>query len=76
MGQVECIPQNWADIQESDFYEEWVSAMRLEIEGENYIGTFSADDVVSKEVNAITAVSVYLEETDSDGLSRRLRRCW
>ena len=53
-GQAESIPQNWADIQKSEFCEEWLRAMRLGLEGHNEIGTFSAD-VVPRGVNDITA---------------------
>ena len=52
--QAEWIPQNRADLQRSKFYEEWLSAMRLELEGHNEIGTFLVD-VVPKAVNVITA---------------------
>ena len=53
-GQIESIPQNWTDIQKSEFYEEWLNAMRVELGGHIEIGTFSAD-VIPKGVNAITA---------------------
>ena len=43
VGQAESIPQNWTDIQKSEFYEEWWNAMRLELDGHVEIGTFSAD---------------------------------
>ena len=56
--QAESIPQNWADIQKSEFHEEWLSAMRLELDGHIEIGTFSAD-VVPKGVNVITAKCVF-----------------
>ena len=39
VGQAESIPQNWADIQKSKFCEEWLNAMRLELEGHIEIGT-------------------------------------
>ena len=65
VGQGECIPQNWADIKKSDFYEEWLNAMRLEQEGHNEIGTFLAD-VVPKGVNVIMAKWVFAWRTDSD----------
>ena len=54
VGQAESIPQNWANIQKSEFYEELLNAMRLELDGHIDIGTFSAD-VVPKGVNVITA---------------------
>ena len=66
VGQVESIPQNWADIQKSEFYEEWLNAMRLELDGHIKIGTFSAH-VVPKGVNVITAKWVFAWKTDSDG---------
>ena len=66
MGQVECIPQNWADVQKYEFCEEWLSAMRLELEGHNEIGTFSVD-VVPKGLNVITRKWVFAWKTDSDG---------
>ena len=31
VGQAESVPQTWADIQKSEFYEEWLSAMRLDL---------------------------------------------
>ena len=58
VGQAESIPQNWADIQKSVFHEEWLSAIRLELDGHIEIGTFSAD-VVPKGVNVITAKWVF-----------------
>ena len=55
VGQAERFSQNWADIQKSEFYEKCLmSAMKLELEGHNKIGTFSAH-VVPKGVNVITA---------------------
>ena len=54
VGQVENIPQSWADVQKSEFYEEWLNAVRLELDGHIEIGTFSAD-VVPNGVNFITA---------------------
>ena len=45
VGQAESIPHNWVDIQKSEFYEEWLNAMRLELDGYIQIGTFSADVV-------------------------------
>ena len=66
VGQAECIPQNWADIQKSEFDGEWLSAMRHELHGHNEIGTFSAD-VVPKGVDVITAKWVFAWKTDSDG---------
>ena len=65
-GQAESIPQNWADIQKSEFYEECENAMRLGLDGPIEIGTFSAD-VVPKGVNAITAKWVFARKTDFDG---------
>ena len=65
VGQAECIPQNWADIQKSEFYKEWLSGIRLELEGHNEIGMFSAD-VVHKGVNVITAKCVFVWKIDSD----------
>ena len=53
VGQVENIPQNWADIQKSEFHEEWLNAMKLELDGHIEIGTFSAD-VVPNGVTVIT----------------------
>ena len=38
VGQAECIPQNWADIRMSEFYGEWLSAMRYGLEGHNETG--------------------------------------
>ena len=58
MGQAESIPQNWADIQKSEFCEEWLSAMRRELEGHNEIGTFLADEV-PKGVKFITTKWVF-----------------
>ena len=52
------IPQNWAHIQKSEVNEEWLRPMRLELEGHNEIGTFSAD-VVPKRVNVIMAKLVF-----------------
>ena len=66
VGQAESIPQNWADIQKSEFYKEWLNAMRLELDEHIEIGTFSAD-VVPKGVNVITAKWVFAWKTDSDG---------
>ena len=54
VGQIESIPQNWTDIHKSEFYEEWLNAMRLQLDGQVEIGTFSAD-VIPKGVNVITA---------------------
>ena len=65
VGQAESIPQNWADVQKSEFYEEWSNAMRLELDGHTEIGTFLAA-VVPKGVNVITAKSVFAWKTDSD----------
>ena len=68
VGQAESIPQNWADIQTSEFYEEWLNAMKLELDGNIEIGMFSADDVVPKGVNAIITVKwKFSLKTDSDG---------
>ena len=58
VGQAESIPQNWADIQKSEFYEEWLNAMKLQLDGHIEIGTFSAD-VVLKGVNVITEKWVF-----------------
>ena len=66
VGQAESIPQNWADIQKSEFYGEWLNVMRLELDGHFKISTFSAD-VVPKGVNAITTKWVFAWKTDSDG---------
>ena len=66
VGQAESIPHNWADIQKSEFYEEGLNAMKLELGGRTDIGTFSAD-VVPKRVNVITAQWVFAWKTDSDG---------
>ena len=65
MGQAESIPQNWAYIHKSEFYEEWLNDMRLELDGHIEIGTFSAD-MVSKGVNVITAKWVFAWKTGSD----------
>ena len=54
VGQAESISQNWADIQKSEFYEKWLNAMKLELDGLIEISTFLAD-VVPKRVNVITA---------------------
>ena len=64
VSQAESIPQNWAGIQKSEFYEEWLGA--LELDGHIEISTFSAD-VVPKGVNVITAKWVFAWKTDSDG---------
>ena len=53
VDQPESIPQNWAGIQKSEFYQEWLNAMKLELDGHIEIGTFLAD-VVPKGVNFIT----------------------
>ena len=66
VGQAESIPQNWADIQKSEFYKEWLNAMRLKLDGHIEIGTFLAD-VIPKGVNVITAKWVFAWKTDSDG---------
>ena len=66
VDQAERIPQNWADIQKSEFYEEWLSAMRLELDGHIEMCTFSAD-VVPKGVNVISNKWVFAWKTDSDG---------
>ena len=66
VGQTESIPPNWADIQKSEFYEEWLNAMKLELDGHIEIGMFLAD-VVPKGVNVITAKWVFAWKTDSDG---------
>ena len=70
VGQAECIPQDWADIQKSEFHEDIFNAMRLELEGHNGIGTFLAD-VVPKRVNAITAKGAFAWNTDSDGYIKK-----
>ena len=72
VGQAESIPQNWADIQKSEFYEEWLNPMKLELDGHIEIGTFSAD-VVPKGVNVITAKWVFAWKTDSDGYIRKAK---
>ena len=73
VGQAESIPQNRVDIQKSEFYKEWLmSVMRLELQGHNDIGTFSAD-VVSKEVNITTAKWVFACKIDSDGYVTKTR---
>ena len=74
VGQAESIPQNWADIQKSEFYKEWLNAMKLELGGHIEIGTFSAD-VVPKGVNVITAKWVFARLILTV-ISRRLRRDW
>ena len=56
VGQAESIPQNWADIHISEFYEEWLNAMKLELDGHIEIGTFSAD-VVPKWINVVQLTS-------------------
>ena len=66
VGQAESVPPNWADIQKSEFYEELLNAMRLEVDGHTEIGTFSVD-VVPKGVNVITVKWVFAWKTDSDG---------
>ena len=67
MGQAESIPLNWADIQKSDFYKEWLNALRLELEGHNEVVMFSVD-VVPKGVISITAKWVFAWKTYySDG---------
>ena len=53
VGQTESIPRNWADVQKSEFYEEWLNAMRLELERHIEIGTLSAD-VIPKGVSVLT----------------------
>ena len=47
------------------FYEEWLDAMRLELDGHIEIGTFSAD-VVPNGVNVTTKKWVFAWKTDSD----------
>ena len=66
VGQAESIPRNWADIQKSEFYEEWLNAMKLELDGHIEIGTFSAD-VPPKGLNVITVNWAFSWKTDSDG---------
>ena len=72
VGQAESIPQSWVDIQKSEFYEEWLNAMRLELDGHIEIGMFSAD-VVPKGVNIITAKWVFAWKTDSDGFIKKAK---
>ena len=66
VSQAESFPPNWADIQKSEFYEEWWNTVRLELDGHIEIGTFSAD-VVPKGVNVITETWVFAWKTDPDG---------
>ena len=66
VGQAESSPQNWADTQKSEFYEEWLNAMKLKLDGHIEIGTFSAD-VVPKGLNVITIKRTLSWKTDSDG---------
>ena len=66
VGQAESIPPNWADIQKSEFYEEWLNAMKLGLDRHIGVGTFPAD-VVPKRVNVIAAKWVFAWKTDSDG---------
>ena len=66
VGQAESILQNWADIEKSDFYKEWLNAMRLELDSYIVIGTFSAD-VVPEGGNVMTAKWVFAWKIDSDG---------
>ena len=49
VDQAESNPQNWADTQKSEFYEEWLNAMRLQLDGHIEIDTFSV------RINVITA---------------------
>ena len=66
VGLAESIPQNWAEIQKSEFYEEWLNATRLGLDGHSKVGTFSVD-VVPKRVDVITAKWVFAWKIDSDG---------
>ena len=66
VGRAESIPQNWVDIQKSEFYEEWLNALRLELDGHIEIRTFPADEI-PKGVNVITAKWVFAYQIDSDG---------
>ena len=66
------IPPNWADIEKSEFCEEWLNAIRLELAGHIEIGTFSAD-VVPKGVNVITSQGVFAWKTDFDGYIAKAR---
>ena len=66
VGQAESIYPNWADIQKSEFYEEWLKGIKLELDGHIEIGTFSAS-VVPKGVNVIAAKRVFAWKADSDG---------
>ena len=75
VGQAEGIPPNWADIQKSEFYEEWLNAMILELDGRVEIGTISAD-VVPKGVNAITEKWVFAWKTSSDGYVTKAKARW
>ena len=75
VGQAVSIPQNWADIQKSEFYEEWLNAMRLELDGPIEIAMFSVD-VVPKGVNVITAKWVFAWKTDSDGYITEAKARW
>ena len=70
VGRAKSSFQNWADIQKSEFYEEWLNAMRLELKGEIEIGTFSAD-VVPKGVKLITEKCMFAWKTDSDGYTTK-----
>ena len=64
VGQAESIPQNWADIQKSEFYKEWSNAMRLELDGHIEIARFR---LMMWWVNVIAAKWVFAWKTDSDG---------
>ena len=59
-------PRAFPKIGPIEFYEEWLNAMRLEVDRHIEIGTFSAD-VVPKGINVITAKWVFAWKTDSDG---------
>ena len=65
VGQAEIIPRNRAGLQKSEFYEEWLNAIRLELEGHIRIGTFSAV-VIPKGVNVITEKWMFGQKTGSD----------
>ena len=66
VGQAVSIPQYWADLQKSEFYEEWLNTLKLELDGPIDIAMFSVD-MVPKGVNVITAKWVFAWKTDSDG---------
>ena len=72
VGQAESIPQNWADIQKSEFYKEWSNAMRLELDGHIENSTFLTD-IVTTGVNVITAKWVFAWKPVSDGYITRAK---